>query len=104
MEKEKTGVMIPIPQYPLYSATISELNAYPVRRERERETFIYDLLSLIQIEYYLDEDNKWGIKIDELQRALDESKGHCQPRIMAVINPGNPTGRIATRITTVMHS
>ena len=37
MEKEKTGVMIPIPQYPLYSATISELNAYPVRRERERE-------------------------------------------------------------------
>ena len=37
MEKEKTGVMIPIPQYPLYSATISELNAYPVRGERERE-------------------------------------------------------------------
>jgi len=23
-DKEKTGVMIPIPQYPLYSATISE--------------------------------------------------------------------------------
>ena len=109
MEKEKAGVMIPIPQYPLYSATIAELNAYPVRgkreREREREErreggreggerkrVIYRSLSLIQIKYYLDEDNKWGIKIDELQRALDESKSHCQPRIIAVINPGNPTG------------
>ena len=29
--KERAGVMIPIPQYPLYSATISELGAYQVR-------------------------------------------------------------------------
>ena len=43
MEKEKTGVMIPIPQYPLYSATISELNAYPVRGERERERTLLSL-------------------------------------------------------------
>jgi len=28
--KERTGVMIPIPQYPLYSATISELDARAV--------------------------------------------------------------------------
>ncbi len=26
----KAGVMIPIPQYPLYTATIAEFNAYPV--------------------------------------------------------------------------
>ena len=30
MENERAGVMIPIPQYPLYSAAIAELNAYPV--------------------------------------------------------------------------
>ena len=45
-----------------------------------------------QIKYYLDEDDAWSIKVEELQRALDESKSHCQPRLMAVINPGNPTG------------
>ena len=40
----------------------------------------------------MDEDDAWSIKVEELQRALDESKSHCQPRLMAVINPGNPTG------------
>ena len=28
--KERAGVMIPIPQYPLYTATLAEYNAYPV--------------------------------------------------------------------------
>lgn len=27
---KKAGVMIPIPQYPLYTATITEYNAFPV--------------------------------------------------------------------------
>ena len=26
----RSGVMIPVPQYPLYTATIAEYNAYPV--------------------------------------------------------------------------
>jgi alanine transaminase len=30
MEGEKAGIMIPIPQYPLYTATIAEYNAHPV--------------------------------------------------------------------------
>ena len=30
MEEQKAGVMIPIPQYPLYTATLTELNAHPV--------------------------------------------------------------------------
>ena len=29
-EGRKAGVMIPIPQYPLYTATLAELDAYPV--------------------------------------------------------------------------
>ena len=27
---KRAGIMIPIPQYPLYTATIAEYNAYPV--------------------------------------------------------------------------
>ena len=45
-----------------------------------------------QIPYYLDEDNKWGLSIDELQRSVEAAKAHCLPRILVVINPGNPTG------------
>ena len=44
--KSRTGVMIPIPQYPLYSAVISELDA-------------------IQVNYYLDEDNCWALNVKD---------------------------------------
>lgn len=37
--KDRAGVMIPIPQYPLYSATISELGAYQVRSSLEKISF-----------------------------------------------------------------
>ena len=30
MDEARAGVMIPIPQYPLYTAAIAELNAHPV--------------------------------------------------------------------------
>ncbi|XP_015766680.1 PREDICTED: alanine aminotransferase 2-like [Acropora digitifera] len=71
----RAGVMIPIPQYPLYSATLSELNSY-------------------QINYYLDEANGWRLDIGELKRALNEARPHCVPRALCVINPGNPTGQV----------
>ncbi|ESO89980.1 hypothetical protein LOTGIDRAFT_192553, partial [Lottia gigantea] len=75
---EKAGVMIPIPQYPLYSASLSEYDAYP-------------------IPYYLDEDNHWALDPKELKRALVEARPHCIPRAICVINPGNPTGQVLTR-------
>jgi alanine transaminase len=65
--------MIPVPQYPLYSATLSEYGAH-------------------QIEYFLDEDNNWALSIDELERSLNEAKENCVPRGIVIINPGNPTG------------
>ncbi|CAB0036101.1 unnamed protein product [Trichogramma brassicae] len=73
-----TGVMIPIPQYPLYSATISEFG-------------------MQQCGYYLDEDNKWGLDVDELERAYQAAKANSNPRVLVVINPGNPTGQVLTR-------
>lgn len=72
------GVMIPIPQYPLYTATIAEFGMHP-------------------ISYYLDEDNNWGLDIGELKRAIDASRAVCDPRALVVINPGNPTGQVLSR-------
>ncbi|KAK0168079.1 hypothetical protein PV327_001917 [Microctonus hyperodae] len=73
-----SGVMIPIPQYPLYSAALAEYG-------------------LSQVGYYLDEDNKWALNSDELERAYNEGKKTCNPRVLVVINPGNPTGQVLTR-------
>lgn len=44
----KPGVMIPIPQYPLYSATLAEFD-------------------INQVGYYLDEERGWGLDVAELQ-------------------------------------
>ncbi|XP_067640968.1 alanine aminotransferase 1-like [Eurosta solidaginis] len=75
---KRPGVMVPIPQYPLYSATISE---YGMQR----------------ISYYLNEEDNWSLEVSELERALCEARKVCEPRALVVINPGNPTGQVLTR-------
>ncbi|XP_069477884.1 alanine aminotransferase 2 isoform X2 [Ambystoma mexicanum] len=74
----RTGVMIPIPQYPLYSAALAELDA-------------------VQVNYYLDEENCWALSISELRKALSEARKHCDPKVLCIINPGNPTGQVQSR-------
>jgi alanine transaminase len=70
------GLMIPIPQYPLYTATIALLNGSAVK-------------------YYMDEDGKWTLSASELRRASSEArKQGVDVRALAVINPGNPTGQV----------
>ncbi|CAI5673412.1 unnamed protein product [Oreochromis niloticus] len=76
--RDRTGVMISIPQYPLYSAALADLGA-------------------VQINYYLDEDNCWSLNITELRRALNAAREHCNPRVLCIINPGNPTGQVQSR-------
>ncbi|MEJ1271574.1 glutamic pyruvic transaminase soluble [Cricetulus griseus] len=83
--RERTGVLIPIPQYPLYSAALAELDA-------------------VQVDYYLDEERAWALDIAELRRALCQARDRCCPRVLCVINPGNPTvldlhtpGQVQTR-------
>ncbi|KAG9261237.1 alanine aminotransferase 2 [Astyanax mexicanus] len=84
--RSRTGVMIPIPQYPLYSAAIAEMGA-------------------VQVNYYLDEDNCWALDVNELHRSYQAAKEHCQPRVLCIINPGNPTGQVQSKkcIEDVLH-
>ena len=49
------GVMVPIPQYPLYSASIA-------------------LYGGELVPYYLDEQNGWGLDMNELTRALNAAR------------------------------
>lgn len=70
-------MLIPIPQYPLYSASLAEYG-------------------LAQAGYFLDEDNAWALDAAELQRALDAAAADTNVRALVVINPGNPTGQVPT--------
>ncbi len=73
------GIMIPIPQYPLYSATIT-------------------LYGGKIIGYYLDEASQWSLSRKELERAYSQATAEgVRVKAICVINPGNPTGAVLDR-------
>lgn len=72
---QRAGVMVPIPQYPLYSATLCEFG-------------------IDQVNYYLDEQHDWSLSVDELERAYAQSASQSDIRALVVVNPGNPTGSV----------
>ena len=68
------GVLVPIPQYPLYSATLALAEAH--------------LLG-----YELVEAEGWRLSVDVLEEKLAAAKANgIHTRGLVVINPGNPTG------------
>ncbi len=73
---ENDGIMIPIPQYPLYSAAIKKAGG-------------------IQVNYYPDEERGWvfdrSVLDDAYQGAQEDG---VNVKAIVVINPGNPTGAI----------
>ena len=73
------GIMIPIPQYPLYSATIT-------------------LYEGKQVHYYLDEGKDWSLSRQLLEESIDEARRFgVKVKAICVINPGNPTGSVLGR-------
>lgn len=72
------GVMIPIPQYPLYSATLQATGVKAVH-------------------YTLDAKDHWQAKRATILKSIaDARKEGITPRAIVVINPGNPTGACMT--------
>ena len=71
----KDAILAPVPQYPLYSAVCT-------------------MLSGTLAPYHLDEAMRWGVTDEELQLALGRARSlGATPRVLVVINPGNPTGQ-----------
>lgn len=69
------GILVPVPQYPLYSATIS-------------------LLGGSLVPYYLEETANWGLDIVNLNQSIAKARSQgITVRAMVIINPGNPTGQ-----------
>jgi len=72
--KPETGVLVPIPQYPLYTATLAVLNCRCVP-------------------YYLDESKAWGTDFQAIKDSYAKATSEgTDVRAIVVINPGNPTG------------
>lgn len=70
------GMLIPVPQYPIYSALLTVLGAQ-------------------QLHYHLREPQQWSIDVGELEQRVRESRARgVDPRGLVVISPGNPTGQV----------
>jgi alanine transaminase len=79
ISSDHDGIMIPIPQYPIYSALIARLGGR-------------------QIGYELDEEMGWAVKEEELYRQLYQARWDgLTIKGLALINPGNPTGQVLNR-------
>lgn len=72
-------ILIPIPQYPLYSASVTRLGGKWVGYELKED--------------YDEEDPSWKLDIDQLAAKIKPGK----TRGVVIINPGNPTGNVLTR-------
>lgn len=71
-----SGFLIPIPQYPLYSATLTLVNSSA-------------------IQYHLDEKKGWATNVDEVREIVAATKEqNIDLKSIVVINPGNPTGAV----------
>jgi len=73
------GFMIPIPQYPLYSASLTLYGGQAVG-------------------YFLDEQNQWQLREETLTESIEAAKkAKINPVGIVVINPGNPTGAVLSQ-------
>ena len=70
------GIMIPTPQYPLYSAAITKAGGRAIN-------------------YYPNEDSGWTLSSAILEEAFDKAEGKkIKVKAIVVINPANPTGAV----------
>ncbi|XP_068637318.1 glutamate--glyoxylate aminotransferase 2-like isoform X2 [Aristolochia californica] len=75
IRNQKDGILVPVPQYPLYSASIS-LNGGSL------------------VPYYLEESANWGLDVNNLRQSVLQARAKgINVRAMVIINPGNPTGQ-----------
>lgn len=74
------GILIPTPTYPLYSAIAEDLD-------------------IKLINYHIDGCKFWEVNVPYLKKIVEKAREFCKPKIIVVINPGNPTGNVLQRKT-----
>ncbi|KAF8169802.1 alanine aminotransferase [Pholiota molesta] len=76
ISSDTSGILIPIPQYPLYTATLAQHKGHA-------------------IPYHLDETHGWSTPVSSITDAIADAKRNgIVPKGLVVINPGNPTGAL----------
>lgn len=78
-----SGILIPIPQYPLYTATLAQHNG-------------------TALPYHLDESSGWSTSVESIEDAIEKAtREGIVSKALVIINPGNPTGALLDEATQV---
>jgi len=73
------AVLVPMPQYPIYSALLSLLNGK-------------------MLGYHMDENRDWALDVSTLEKQVAVARDQgLRPKAVVVINPGNPVGNVLTQ-------
>ena len=79
----KSGILIPIPQHPLYTATLAQYQG-------------------VAVPYHLDESSDWSTSVSSIETAIESAhRDGILLRALVIINPGNPTGALLDEQTQV---
>ncbi|KAF8627143.1 hypothetical protein AX17_006360 [Amanita inopinata Kibby_2008] len=71
-----SGILIPIPQYPLYTAALAQHHG-------------------VALPYYLDESSDWSTSPSSIETSVENAhRAGVVAKALVVINPGNPTGAL----------
>ncbi|KAM6350475.1 alanine aminotransferase 1-like [Podargus strigoides] len=73
-----TGVLVPVPGPPLHGAAAG-------------------LAGAVAVPYPLAEERGWALDTTALRRALQGARDRCHPKVLCVVNPGDPTGHVLSR-------
>ncbi|KAI1902231.1 hypothetical protein AGOR_G00042580 [Albula goreensis] len=74
----KAGILIPVPGFATFHSML-------------------ETQGVEMVPYHLCEEEGWALTVEDLRRALQTTRGHCSPRALYIMNPGNPTGYVQSR-------
>ncbi|KAM6101017.1 alanine aminotransferase 1-like [Theristicus caerulescens] len=75
---QPTGVLVPVPGPPLHGAAVG-------------------LAGAVAVPYPLAEERGWAVAGEAVRRALRQARASCHPKMLCVVNPGDPTGHVLSR-------
>ncbi|XP_063183759.1 alanine aminotransferase 1-like [Chroicocephalus ridibundus] len=73
-----TGVLVPVPGPPLLGGATG-------------------LAGAVAVPYLLDEERGWAVDGRAVREALRRARDTCHPKVLCVVNPGDPTGHVLSR-------
>ncbi|KAM6412709.1 alanine aminotransferase 1, partial [Pluvialis apricaria] len=75
---QPTGILVPVPGPPLHGAAAG-------------------LAGAVAVPYPLDEERGWAVAGEAVRQALRQARTKCHPKVLCIVNPGDPTGHVLSR-------